>query len=53
MLAVIRKHLLCAQFLIAFGGDPNIANMLGETALYKGIKCVVQIRGSVFSDLKR
>ncbi|XP_062406743.1 ankyrin repeat and SOCS box protein 2-like [Sardina pilchardus] len=35
MLAVARKHLSCAQFLIAAGGDPNIAKITGETPLFK------------------
>ncbi|XP_062406857.1 ankyrin repeat and SOCS box protein 2-like [Sardina pilchardus] len=35
ILAVSHKHLLCAQCLLAAGGDPNIANKSGETAVLK------------------
>ncbi|XP_041950384.1 ankyrin repeat and SOCS box protein 2-like isoform X2 [Alosa sapidissima] len=35
ILAVGRKHLSCAQCLLAAGGDPNIANTSGETAVMK------------------
>ncbi|KAG5276639.1 hypothetical protein AALO_G00107960 [Alosa alosa] len=34
-LAVVNKHLLCVQCLLEAGADPNIANDLGETPLYR------------------
>ncbi|XP_063079590.1 ankyrin repeat and SOCS box protein 2-like [Engraulis encrasicolus] len=35
ILAVGRKNLACVKLLINAGGDPNIANNAGETAVYK------------------
>ncbi|XP_076128090.1 ankyrin repeat and SOCS box protein 2-like [Alosa pseudoharengus] len=55
MLAVACKHLSCAQFLIAAGGDPTIAKTTGETALFKAceredekmVKLILKSGGSI------